>query len=48
MAILEMQGMQPSRVRGGGGGHGGGGGGGGGSDLSLLLCDSLVSVALCL
>jgi hypothetical protein len=47
MAILEMQGMQPSRVRGGGGGHGGGGGGGG-SALSLLLCDSLVSVALCL
>jgi hypothetical protein len=47
MAILEMQGMQPSRVRGGGGG-GHGGGGGGGSDLSLLLCDSLVSIALCL
>jgi SapB morphogen precursor RamS len=47
MAILEMQGMQPSRVR-GGGGYGGGHGGGGGSDLSLLLCDSLISVALCL
>ena len=47
MAILEMQGMTPSRVR--GGGHGGGnGGGGGGSDLSLLLCDSLISIALCL
>jgi hypothetical protein len=49
MAILEMQGMTPSRVRGGGGGgHGGGGGGGGGSDLSLLLCDSLISIAFCL
>ncbi|HEY1627035.1 MAG TPA: SapB/AmfS family lanthipeptide [Streptosporangiaceae bacterium] len=47
MAILEMQGMQPSRVRGGGGGHGGGGGGGG-SEFSLLLCDSLISVGLCL
>jgi hypothetical protein len=47
MAILEMQGMTPSRVRGGGGGHGGGGGGGG-SDLSLLLCDSLISIAFCL
>jgi hypothetical protein len=47
MAILQMQGMQPSRVRGGGGGCGCGGGGGG-SDLSLLLCDSLISVALCL
>jgi hypothetical protein len=46
MAILEMQGMQPSRVR--GGGYGGGHGGGGGSDLSLLLCDSLVSISLCL
>jgi hypothetical protein len=46
MAILEMQGMQTSRVRGGGGG--GGGGHGGGSDLSLLLCDSLVSLTLCL
>jgi hypothetical protein len=45
MAILEMQGMQPSRVRGGGYG---GGHGGGGSDLSLLLCDSMISVALCL
>jgi hypothetical protein len=48
MAILEMQGMTPSRVRGGGHGGGHGGGGGGGSDLSLLLCDSLVSIALCL
>jgi hypothetical protein len=36
MAILEMQGMTPSRVR------------GGGSDLSLLLCDSLISIAFCL
>jgi SapB morphogen precursor RamS len=44
MSILEMQGMQPSRVRGGGGC----GGNGGGSDLSLLLCDSLVSLTLCL
>jgi Lanthionine-containing peptide SapB precursor RamS len=44
MAILEMQGMKPTRC---GGGHGGGGGGGG-SDLSLLLCDSMISIALCL
>lgn len=45
MALLEMQGMQPSRARDskwGGGGHGGG------SDLSLLLCDSAVSLNLCL
>jgi hypothetical protein len=44
MAILEMQGTRPSR--GDGGGHGGGPGGG--SELSLLLCDSMVSVLLCL
>jgi hypothetical protein len=44
MAILEMQGMRPSR--GDGGGHGGGGGVG--SDFSLLLCDSLLSTFLCL
>lgn len=43
MAILEMQGMEPSRQRGGGGC-----GCGGGSDVSLLLCDSMVSFALCL
>jgi Lanthionine-containing peptide SapB precursor RamS len=43
MAILEMQGMEPSRNR----GHGGDGGGGG-SDISLLLCDSMVSFVLCL
>jgi hypothetical protein len=41
MAILEMQGMQPSRVRGGGGG-----GYGGGSELSIL-CDSIISFVLC-
>jgi hypothetical protein len=41
MAILEMQGMQPSRSERCGGGCGG-------SDISLLLCDSMVSVALCL
>jgi hypothetical protein len=40
MAILDMQSMQPSRARCGGGGCAG-------SDLSLLLCDSLVSVVLC-
>lgn len=46
MALLEMQGMASNR----GGGHGGGGGGGhgGGSDVSLLLCDSTLSVTLCL
>jgi hypothetical protein len=44
MAILEMQGMRPSR--GDGGGHGGGSGGG--SELSLLLCDSGISNLLCL
>jgi hypothetical protein len=40
MAILELQGMQPSRGR--GDDHGGG------SDLSLFLCDSMISVAICL
>jgi hypothetical protein len=44
MAILEMQGMQPSRLN--RGDHCGCGGGG--SDISLLLCDSMVSVVLCL
>jgi hypothetical protein len=43
MAILEMQGMQPSARR--GGGHGGDGGG---SNFSVLLCDSMISVLLCL
>jgi len=39
MALLDMQGMDPvSR----------GNSGGGGSDLSVALCDSLVSVTLCL
>lgn len=44
MALLEMQGME---VR---GGHGGGGGGGHGaaSSLSVALCDSVASIALCL
>ena len=50
MAILDMQAMHAARdskdQRGGGGG--GGCGGGGGSELSLLLCDSVASVTLCL
>ena len=41
MALLDIQAMDPPR--GGGGGHGGGGG----SDLSVLLCDSIVSLTLC-
>ena len=41
MALLDIQAMDPTR--GGGGGHGGGGG----SDLSVLLCDSIVSLTLC-
>ena len=49
MAILDMQAMNAARdskdQRGGGGG---GCGGGGGSELSLLLCDSVASVTLCL
>jgi hypothetical protein len=40
MAILELQGMQPSRARGDDHGFD--------SGLSLLLCDSAFSVALCL
>ena len=43
MALLDMQGMELKADR---GGHGGGGGGG--SELSLLLCDSVASVTLCL
>jgi Lanthionine-containing peptide SapB precursor RamS len=43
MALLDMQAMASTR----GGGDGGGHGGGGGSDLSLALCDSLVSFILC-
>jgi Lanthionine-containing peptide SapB precursor RamS len=47
MALLDMQGMELKTVFGGHGcGHGGGGGGG--SELSLLLCDSVASVTLCL
>jgi hypothetical protein len=41
MALLDIQAMDPTR--GGGGGHGGGGG----SDLSVLLCDSVLSLTLC-
>jgi hypothetical protein len=43
MALLDIQAMDPARgdTRGHGGG---GGGGGGGSDLSVLLCDSVLSV----
>ena len=49
MALLDMQGMELKTTRGGHGGCGGGhgGGGGGGSDLSVLLCDSVLSVTLC-
>ena len=39
MALLDMQGMQSASR---------GNGGGGGSELSLLLCDSVISVSLCL
>jgi Lanthionine-containing peptide SapB precursor RamS len=50
MALLDIQAMNAARdskdQRGGGGG--GGGGCGGGSNLSLLLCDSVASVTLCL
>ncbi len=43
MALLDIQAMDPTR-----GGHGGGGhGGGAGSDLSVLLCDSVLSITLC-
>jgi hypothetical protein len=49
MALLDMQGMELKTARGGNGGCGGhGGGGGGGSELSLLLCDSVASITLCL
>jgi len=43
MALLDMQGMTPTSdkdVR--------RWGGGGGSDLSVLLCDSVASLTLCL
>ena len=45
MALLDIQAMDSARgdTRCGGGG----GGGGGGSDLSVLLCDSVLS-ALCI
>jgi hypothetical protein len=39
MALLDMQGMQSASR---------GNGGGGGSELSLLLCASVLSVSLCL
>jgi len=39
MALLDMQGMESASR---------GNGGGGGSDVSLLLCDSVASVHLCL
>lgn len=39
MALLDMQGME-SASRGNGGGRG--------SELSLLLCDSVLSTTLCL
>jgi hypothetical protein len=49
MVPFDMQGMELKTARGGHGGCGGhGGGGGGGSELSLLLCDSVASVTLCL
>jgi hypothetical protein len=43
MALLDIQAMEPTRGGGGGDGHGGGG-----SELSVLLCDSVASVLLCL
>ena len=43
MALLDIQAMDPTRGGNGGGGHGGGGG----SDLSVLLCDSVLSITLC-
>ena len=42
MALLDIQAMDPER--GDSRRHCGGGGGGGGSDLSVLLCDSVLSV----
>jgi hypothetical protein len=39
MTILDLQSMEPEN------GHGGGGGG---SHLSVALCDSVVSLTLCL
>ena len=49
MALLDIQAMDAVRDGkcGYGGGGGGGGGNGGGSDVSLLLCDSLVSILVC-
>ena len=46
MALLDMQGMELKTGRGwhGHGGHSGGGG----SQLSVLLCDSVASITLCL
>ena len=44
MALLDIQAMEPTR----GGGGDGGGCGGGGSHLSVALCDSTVSLTLCL
>ena len=44
MALLDIQAMDSAR---GDTRWGGGGGGGGGSDLSVLLCDSVLS-ALCI
>jgi Lanthionine-containing peptide SapB precursor RamS len=41
MALLDIQAMDPARGGNGGGGHGGG------SDLSVLLCDSVLSITLC-
>ncbi|MEU3736095.1 SapB/AmfS family lanthipeptide [Streptomyces sp. NPDC032198] len=41
MALLDLQSMESDEMT-------GGGGGGGGSQLSLLLCWSTASVALCL
>jgi hypothetical protein len=37
MAVLDLQAMEPAEWH---GGHGG-------SDLSVLLCDSVISVTLC-
>ena len=47
MSLLDLQAME-TPVREERGHDGGGHGGDGGSEVSLLLCDSAVSVLLCL
>lgn len=48
MSLLDLQTLEPARESWGRGHDGGGHGGEGGSELSLLLCDSALSVTLCL